>query len=39
MNPEARLALLEAILAAVKAYPYIPQGLMALIEKMEKQPQ
>jgi hypothetical protein len=29
---------LKAIINAVKAYPYIPRGLLELIEQMEKTP-
>jgi hypothetical protein len=29
---------LKAILAAVKAYPFLPMGLLQLIEQMEKTP-
>jgi len=29
---------LEAILAAVKAYPFLPMGLLQMIEQMEKTP-
>lgn len=34
----SRLAKLERILNAVKAYPYIPQGLAKKIEEMENEP-
>jgi hypothetical protein len=33
-----RLQAAERILAAVKSYPYLPQGLAQVIEEMEKAP-